>query len=282
MRFKNKLVFRTMGAALLLALFGCATVAPTDDDNHTAQPQSQLLPINNAWSRASQTNSSVSNPLPAPNAGWQHISLPGKHATDYAFERVDGRDVMAVNAISSASLLRQKVHIAPTELQRIKFSWKVPELIAQADLGVPDRADSPVRIVLAFEGDRSRFSVKNALLSELAHTLTGEPLPYATLMYVWCNSRAPGSVITSPRTDRIRKIVVESGGKNLNQWLDYERDIRADYEKAFGEPPGALVAIGIMTDTDNTHATTHAWYGKVALAGAANSSTTALAASPTR
>ena len=95
--------------------------------------------------------------------------------------------------------------------------------------------------------------------------LTGEEMPYATLMYVWCNKREPGTVIRSPRTDRIRKLVVESGPKRLNQWLDYERDIRADFQRAFGEAPGALVAIGIMTDSDNTHTTTQAWYGPVQL-----------------
>lgn len=101
------------------------------------------------------------------------------------------------------------------------------------------------------------------MLSELARALTGEPMPYATLMYVWCNTRAPGSVITNPRTGRIRKLVVESGRGNLNQWLDYERDIRADFIQAFGEPPGALVGIAIMTDSDNTRTTAHAWYGSV-------------------
>ena len=85
-------------------------------------------------------------------------------------------------------------------------------------------------------------------------------------MYVWCNSRPPGAVITSAGTDRIRKMVVESGAKNVNTWIDYERDIRADYEKAFGEAPGALVGIGIMTDSDNTRTTTRAWYGQVTLA----------------
>jgi len=83
---------------------------------------------------------------------------------------------------------------------------------------------------------------------------------------VWCNKRKPGTVITNPRTDRIRKLVVESGAGHLNQWLEYERDIRADYERAFGEAPGALVGIAIMTDTDNTRSTAKAWYGPVRLA----------------
>ena len=131
-------------------------------------------------------------------------------------------------------------------------------------LAVPlQRAPAPVRLVLAFDGDRSRFSARDAALSELALVLTGEPLPYATLMYVWCNKRAPGTVIPSPRTDRIRKLVLESGPARLDQWLDYERDIRADYERVFGEQPGALVGIALMTDSDNTHSRATAWYGPI-------------------
>jgi Protein of unknown function (DUF3047) len=196
---------------------------------------------------------------------WQHQTLPGKESTEYRLALLDGREVMTARAASSASLFRQRVNIPATELDRIQFSWKVPELIEKADLAARDNADSTVRIVLAFEGDRSKLSAKNTMLSELAHVLTGEPMPYATLMYVWCNTREPGSVITSSRTDRIRKIVVESGTMNLNSWMDYERNIRADYEKAFGEAPGALVGIGIMTDSDNTRSTTLAWYGPVNL-----------------
>jgi hypothetical protein len=103
------------------------------------------------------------------------------------------------------------------------------------------------------------------MLSELSHALSGRPMPYATLMYVWCNQRPVDSVIQNPRTDRIRKIVVESGAVRLNQWITYERNIRADYEKAFGEPPGALIGIGLMTDSDNTRSQAQAWYGPIEL-----------------
>ncbi len=196
---------------------------------------------------------------------WLHQKLAGKQVNTYTAVRKDGRHAVRAQSDASVSLLRQKVRIAPDRLQNIKFSWNVSALLAKADMAHRHTDDSPARIILAFEGDRSRFSAKNAMLSDLSHTLTGEPLPYATLMYVWCNTRAPGSVIVNPRTDRIRKIVVESGVKNLNQWRDYERNIRADFVKAFGEAPGALVGIGIMTDTDNTRGKATAWYGKVKL-----------------
>ena len=200
-------------------------------------------------------------------AKWQHLLFPGKTPTIFGYEREGGRDAVVATAASSASMLRRPVRVEPRELGGIHFSWKVPQLISGADMALRDSDDSPVRVVLVFEGDRSRFSSRDAMLSELMRTLTGEEMPYATLMYVWCNRRQPGTLITNPRTDRIRKLVVESGPANLGQWLDYRRDIRADFERAFGEPPGALVGVGIMSDTDNTRSTARAWYGPVQLEG---------------
>ena len=57
------------------------------------------------------------------------------------------------------------------------------------------------------------------------------------------------------------QIVVESGPERLNQWVDFDRDIEADFKKAFGETPGALIGLGLMTDSNNSGATVTAWYG---------------------
>jgi hypothetical protein len=196
-------------------------------------------------------------------AGWRHYSLPGKAATIYSLDRLDGRLALTAKAGTSASMMRSDVAIPATQLDEVSFSWQVPQLIDTADLAERDGDDSPVRVVLVFEGDKKKFSAKNAMLSELAQVLTGEPLPYATLMYVWCNKRPAGSVVVNPRTDRIRSIVVESGKKNLRQWRDYKRKIRNDFEKAFGETPGKLLSVAVMTDSDNTKTEISAAYGEV-------------------
>ena len=204
-------------------------------------------------------------------ASWREVQFPAKPHTVYSLDTQAPPDdrglrtALKADAQSSASMLRTPVRIEPDGLAQVSFSWLVPALIDHADMAHRDFDDSPVRVVLAFEGDRSKFSPKNAMLNELARLVTGEEMPYATLMYVWCNQCPVESVIHNPRTDRIRKIVVESGGQGLKQWRSYARDIRADFERAFGEPPGALVGIGLMTDTDNTHSNAIAWYGPIAL-----------------
>ena len=242
---------RWLAPGLILLLGACASgPAPDSASNATARI------AGSEWAVAS-----VSEASGAPTQPWRHQDFPGKRATDYQPTRIDGRPVVAARSRASASVLRQDVRVEPADLGRLRFSWKVPALIEAADLDDRDLSDSPVRVVLAFEGDRSRFSARDAMLSELAHALTGEPMPYATLMYVWSNHHPPGTVIHNGRTSRIRKLVVESGPGKLNRWLDYERDVRADFEKAFGEAPGALLSIGIMTDSDNTRSAANAWYG---------------------
>ena len=201
----------------------------------------------------------------ADKAAWEPQLLPGKLRTAFRQAQHEGRSSIQADSVGSASMLRQRVRIEPDQLGRLSFHWQVANLIDGADMNVRDLEDSPVRVVLAFDGDRSRFSPRNAMLNELSRTLMGEEMPYATLMYVWSNDLPVETAIVNPRTDRIRKIVVESGSGRLRQWLGYERDVRADFERLFGEPPGALQGIAIMTDTDNTRGRTQAWYGEIRL-----------------
>lgn len=244
-----------MAVACVTVLAGCAGVETA------APPASQDV----NWISASPANPNLDTQSNADTITWQHCAFPGKKSTRYRAVRLDGRDAVLGESDSAASMLRQHLRIEPSDLGKVGFSWKVPKMISGADMTQRDSDDSPVRVVLAFEGDRSKFSAKNAMLSELALALTGEPLPYATLMYVWGSHSAPESVLINTRTDRIRKVVIESGPARLDRWLDYERDIRADYEKAFGEAPGALVGIAIMTDSDNTRQKAKAWYGPLRL-----------------
>lgn len=281
-------VARAASLTLVALLAGCAVLVPSPTDpSHTDASDSAARDATlarSAWALASQPAvQPAADPVPASAAGvaasqgqpvraeWTHWRLPGKTPTDFRAVRHDGRDALAARSQAAASLVRKRLRVEPQDLGRLRFSWQVAELIAQADMALREAEDSPVRIVLAFEGDRSKFSPRDAMLAEMTRAITGEEMPYATLMYVWCNTREPGTVIHNPRTSRIRKIVLESGAARLNRWLDYERDIRADYERAFGEAPGALVGIAVMTDTDNTRGRTRAWYGPVQLspAGAA-------------
>jgi hypothetical protein len=95
--------------------------------------------------------------------------------------------------------------------------------------------------------------------------LTGELPPYATLMYVWDNHAPVESVLTSRRSDRIRKLVLDSGSDQLGRWRAHRRQLASDFTRAFSEEPGPLLAIALMTDADNTGSSAEAWYSEVVL-----------------
>ena len=251
--------WRVLGCVSLAGLLGACAHGPESD------VATQALRAPTPWDVASVSDALRAEQAPSTSSRWQHLTFPGKTANQFAYLQVDGRRAMGVRSKSAVSMLRKTVSIETAQLAGLRFSWKVPGLIAGADLSQREKGDSPVRLVLAFDGDRSRLSPRDHMLSELARTLTGEEMPYATLMYVWSNHHVPGTVLKSSRTERIRKLVLESGPDRLNRWLEYERDIRADFVDAFGQEPGRLMAVGIMTDTDNTRSNTQAWYGPVVL-----------------
>ncbi|MFM9914440.1 MAG: DUF3047 domain-containing protein [Rhizobacter sp.] len=198
---------------------------------------------------------------------WQRFVLPTKRETHYVHRTIDGRPVIQADADNSVSLYRRWMRIEPVNLGRLSFSWMVPKLIAAADLSLQSAEDAPVRVVLAFEGDRSKLSIKNRMLFDLMEAVIGEEPPYATLMYVWDNRAPIESVIKAGRTDRIRKIVVDSGPAHTSVWRFHERDIVDDYRRAFGEEPGPLISVALMTDSDNTHTAVRAYYGELKFTG---------------
>ena len=67
----------------------------------------------------------------------------------------------------------------------------------------------------------------------------------------------------NPYTDRSMMLVVESGDKNLDEWISEKRNIYADYRKAFNDEPPMISGVAIMTDTDNTGESATAYYGDI-------------------
>jgi Protein of unknown function (DUF3047) len=196
---------------------------------------------------------------------WQAVPLPGKAATVYRWEEKHGRTAIAAISDGSASMFRRNVSSPTPPLGDVSFSWWVQEKPQQASVAHVDREDSAARVLFGFGGDIGKLPLRTRMMFDLAEALTGEKPPYATLMYVWDASAPVGSVIVNPRSDRIRKIVVDSGPGELRRWREHRRDLAADFRLAFGEEPGALNSIAVMTDSDNTRSRARSWYGPVEL-----------------
>ncbi len=236
---------------MLALLTGCASL-------QDGGQQAEFDRINSSpWVRANAL------PVAGPAAGWVHQRIAGREASRYVPVNHLGRPAIRARSAKGDSVLRMRLLPNEVPAGHLRFSWFVNELNTAADL--EDRAldDAVVRLILYFDGDRSRFSTRDQRLSEWIQLATGEPLPYASLVYVWDHRHPAGTVLGHPRTDRIRTIVAESGPARLGRWVDIRRDVHADYVRAFGKPPQRLVGIALMTDANNTGQAAEGWYGPI-------------------
>lgn len=196
--------------------------------------------------------------------GWELFRIaPNKALTLYRFVEDQGVVVLHAHAEASASGLVAPVRFDINASPIMQWRWKVAQLIDDADNAVASREDSPVRIILNFEGDRSKLSLRDKASSAIAKRISGRDLPYAELMYIWSNRAPVGTVIENPHTHRIEMVVANTGAANVGQWVTVRRNVVDDFKRAFNESPGLLSEVGVLTDTDNTGATVDAWYGDI-------------------
>jgi hypothetical protein len=205
--------------------------------------------------------------LGTPPDAWRHYALRRDlKRTRYSVANDGASRVLHAQAASSATGLRCAVNIDPTRQGQLQFSWRVQQVPKRCNVAVAEDDDCPARVVLAFGGDDTRLPLRDRLFYEQVELFTGHRLPYATLMYVWDGgAHAAETVHRNHRTARIQYLTVESGPSRTGQWLHYQRDVVADFRRVFGEDPGPIVSVGVLTDGDATKQDMEAWYGDISL-----------------
>jgi len=190
---------------------------------------------------------------------------PQKNKTQYTLKNYQGRTVLHANADEAASGLVLQLTPRPATQKVLSWEWKAMNLIADADNQVSSKDDAPLRIMVAFDGDKTKLPLKDQMVFEMAKIISGHDMPYATLMYVWSSDIPVETVINNSRTSRVKMIVVNSGSDQLGVWQRHQRDLSEDYQTAFNTPPGKVIGLGLMTDSDNTKTKVNAIYGDIEL-----------------
>ena len=192
-----------------------------------------------------------------PPAPWHVVGLPRqkKPLTRFSLVDVDGRRALRVEADESyGNLVHPLSAVPPTA--HLAWSWRVDQAIAAADLRNKEGDDTALKVCVFFDLPLDRVPFIERQLLRLVRTQTPEPLPAATVCYVWDTRLAAGTLIDNAFTRRMRYIVLQSGSSPLHAWQRERRDVAADFARAFGaespQPP-PLVGVAVGADADNTH-----------------------------
>jgi hypothetical protein len=175
-----------------------------------------------------------------------------------------GRSVLRVRSSASASSwIARPVGPAGTQLQ---WQWKVSRALAGSDIATRQGDDYAARLYVLFNLPLSRLALGDRLRLQAARAVSGANIPAAALCYVWGRAQPPGSAGWNAYTDRVRMVVADSGDTFAGQWRTVQRDLRRDWDAAFGGEMPPITAIAVGADTDNTGEAVEAWFGDIAWA----------------
>ena len=229
-------------------------------------------------SGSASASASASEPVPAlfstrrpgdsPPQPWTMQALRGIPPNAHALVEDAGITVLEIRSSTSGSSLLHPLDGDAAQARSLRWRWKTDGQASRERFGDKAGDDYAARVYLMFDYPLDRVPLGQRLLLGAARALHGEDLPAATLCYL-LDPRAPaGTLIDSPYTSRVRMIVARSTGRT-GVWWDEERDLAADFRRAFGDEHGPgmprLRAIAVAADTDQGGASLRTRFGDLLL-----------------
>lgn len=287
-RFSLRLISLPLNSAIaLLLLSGCSALMPFSDhgDRPLSNREQDTVCIQLADSDyQAESEKTVTSAMPLLDSealttadpmfqsvlkDWEHLTFfPFKTPTRYSVQQCDpssGDRFLLVDAKSSASSMVRMVNKSTNEQSRVRWKWWVSKSNKMAQTRERALEDSPIRVVLAFDGDKSKLSEEDQGFLSRMEVITRRPAPYATLMYSIGSGVEKYEIITPQYTKTIRIKAVQTTLDKTGQWRVFDRNIENDFLNAFGEKPGRLMSVAIMGDADNTKSSSRAYIADLEL-----------------
>jgi hypothetical protein len=189
-------------------------------------------------------------------ASWRVVGWPNQKPppTRYTAATVEGRPAVRLEASASygnlvADLPGQR---AP---ERLRWTWRIERPNAAVDLAQKSGDDAAAKVCLGFDLPLANVPFMERQLLRLARSRSPEPLPAATLCWVWGHAEAKEALLPNPYSRRVRVIVLRNQADAAERWFDEDRDVAADWKRAFGDESAEVPPLGaviVAADADNT------------------------------
>jgi hypothetical protein len=210
-----------------------------------------------------------------PPAPWKLVGLPERYAkplSQFDIAQLDSARVLRVATDQSWGTLAHPSSEVVKPDSRLKWRWRLDQALAKSDLRAKASDDGALKVCLSFDMPFENIPAGERTLIRLVQFFTKEKIPTATLCYLWGGKEPIGYEQASLITNRVRYVVLANESSPLKTWQSAERNIHADFLKAFGhESPTtpALTAIIIGADSDNTAGSSLGYVSDVQLGASA-------------
>jgi hypothetical protein len=205
----------------------------------------------------------------APAAPWHVVGLPQqtKPFTTFSVVEIDGKRALKVESKEAYGNIVHPLAWTTTSA-KLSWQWRIEEPIEASDLRTKGGDDTALKVCVFYDLSIDKIPFGDRQLLRFARSKTTEPVPAATVCYVWDAKLPAGTTLDNAFTKRMRYMVVRSGPQKLNQWSSEKRDLIADFNQLFGAesdtvPP--IIGIAVGADSDNTKSRSVGYVTGVAL-----------------
>lgn len=175
--------------------------------------------------------------------GWEHKSFKGE--TRYRLQTLDGVAALKADSQAAASGLFKEQRIDLEQTPFLNWSWRMTNRLTGLNEQSKAGDDYSARIYVVVKGGLAFWQTK-------------------ALNYVWASNTAKNSVWPNAFAgDHAMMLALRGPEAALNVWHNEKRNVKADWQKLFGENIRAIDAVALMTDTDNNGGQVSAFYGDI-------------------
>lgn len=186
--------------------------------------------------------------------GWQEQRLSLFSSNDYAF----GQN-LSMTSNGSVSIAWTRVNRTDWGKRGASWSWTVEKSVPPTNLAQKGGDDRNISLYFVFVPESIAPSLEGAGIRSL---LGNDQV--RIMQYAWGGNHARGQVIPSPYAPPGQGVTIalrQAGTGAHNESVD----LTADYARAFGGQPGALVGLAVSGDSDDTDSMIRAAIGNLSL-----------------
>jgi len=177
-------------------------------------------------------------------AGWE---LKVSHGRPDFSQCLDANvPCLRLKSVEASFGLEYAADIDPNQTGHLTWSWKVTQLPQRGDFRHAATDDQAAQVLVAFADRR-------------------------VLSYIWDSNAPKGTMepASSLPFVHIYAIVCESGASDAGRWIAEDRDVAADYERAFGKSPSHIKGLRIQINSQHTASIAESYFREITFRGTA-------------
>jgi hypothetical protein len=174
--------------------------------------------------------------LDAGGSGGAWSLAVNKGPSDLRLVREEGTEILEMRSARASFGLQRKVELDLGRYHVISWRWRADVLPEGGDFRSVRTNDQAAQVYVAFS-------------------------PIRAIGYIWDSSAPEGTVGDSqsvPPFMKVKVIVLRSGNRGLGTWALERRDLRADYERLFGETMPIVPKLGLRLWVNSQHTASEA------------------------